>query len=224
MSNLLRVSSKTVTLSRRFADLHEGEISKLQISISDSGISHQLAKYVNEKRLAIGNLPEGTKFQGPGYTMLKAFYFLDHFEENSDPVITEAEDQDPDDLSILQEGISGSLIAMHHRDYCAAADAVAKFLQPDLLAERLGPEYESLPADIREEMDRKRNYGIYGLFNQVSKPEVPVALYVIGRTQFPNFKLNEYFATQLRDSEIVRAMIERFPVITPEKIAAALNA
>jgi hypothetical protein len=127
-------------------------------------------------------------------------------------------------LSILREAIGNAQFAMHHREYLQAQTAVNQFLGRDALADQRQTEFEALSQDQKDRMVAARNYGIYGVFHLVSRPEVPLALSVVARELSSTFEIKAHLREQLENPEQVAAVTARFPEITPERIAAALEA
>lgn len=124
------------------------------------------------------------------------------------------------ELKEIREAISCSIIAMHHRDFFTAADAVTKYLGRDAYAEALATEFESLPQAEKDCMKASRNYGKYGLFHQASRREVALALTVVGLELSQTFAATvaNQLSEELADPEKAAKVTERFPDITAERI------
>ena len=130
-----------------------------------------------------------------------------------------------DELRDLDKGIAGAEIAMHHREFYAAFNACSAHLGHDTLAAQREEEFKKLPQEQQDEMTRKRDFGIYGVFglyNGSQNPEVPLALSIV-RSEKTGEGLKGKYRTALQDPTMQKKITDRFPAITPERIALVLG-
>lgn len=142
----------------------------------------------------------------------------------------------------LSEGIFGAACGMHHREIDAAYGAIEEFLGCDVLAEQRRVEFNNLPAEEKDAMRAKRDFGIYGAYHMVTRPEVPVALtYAMleeirkeaeaeGGPAAGNRAVDKAIEEMqpirrktLRDEAMQTKITARFPDMTRERIKAALT-
>lgn len=142
----------------------------------------------------------------------------------------------------LSDGIFGAACGMHHREIDAAFGAIEEFLGCDVLAEQRRVEFNNLPAADKDAMRAKRDFGIYGTYHMVTRPEVPVALtYAMleeirkeaeaqGGPAAGNRAVDKAIEEMqpirrkaLRDEATQQKITARFPDMTPARIKAALT-
>lgn len=124
----------------------------------------------------------------------------------------------------IEDGIFGATVASHHREIHDAQRAINKFLGTDTLADTRQTEFDALPANTKAEMDRNRNYGIYGLFHLATRDEVPLALSVVGKELSLAFEITARNKAALSNPDVAARVMQRFPAITQQRIALALSA
>ncbi len=124
----------------------------------------------------------------------------------------------------IENGIFGATVFMHHREIMDAQRAVNKFLGVDTLADQRQAEYDALPQHEKDRMTRAKDFGIYGVFHLATRDEVPLALSVVAKELSAAFRINAVDRGKLQNPEEAEKVTRRFPAITAERIALALNA
>lgn len=125
----------------------------------------------------------------------------------------------PKDLS---DGIFGASVAMHGRDIHAAHAAVQKYLGKDTVAEQASEEFKSLPAS-EQQYYKATGLGRFGAYTLMTTFEVEAALKIVAREMCPSQTIDDSLRRSLQDSAHAARVTERFPVITPERIAAIIG-
>lgn len=125
----------------------------------------------------------------------------------------------PKDLS---DGIFGAAVSMHHRDVVAAHEAVKKYLGQDTVAEAAAEEFAGLP-EATQNYYRATGLGRFGAYDLMTKFEVEAGLKIVAREMCPSQTIDAALERSLKDKTQAARITERFPAITPERIAAVLG-
>lgn len=122
----------------------------------------------------------------------------------------------------LKDGIFGAAVAMHHRDVTAAHEAVIKYLGKDTVAEAVSAEFQALSVS-EQQYYRATGLGRFGAYNLMTTFEVEAGLKVVAREMDRSHCFSPDFERSLRHPAQAARITERFPAITPERIAAVLG-
>lgn len=125
----------------------------------------------------------------------------------------------PKDLS---DGIFGAAVAMHHRDVVAAHEAAKKYLGKDTVAEAAAEEFAGL-SKSEQAYYRATGLGRFGVYCLMTKFEVEAGLKIVAREMCPSQTIDPSLERALKDKTQAARITERFPAITPERIAAVLG-
>lgn len=138
--------------------------------------------------------------------------------------VTVAAGKIPEALITLSDAVCGGDCLRHHRDYYALDAAATKFLGRDIEAEQIKTEWDALSAEEQNIFrDNTEGLGKYSLFKHISKPEVMLALAVVGKLLSKDFSLSAHNAQRLNDPKMVKLITTRFPILREADIAEALQ-
>ncbi|HNQ92754.1 MAG TPA: hypothetical protein PKI93_07480 [Alphaproteobacteria bacterium] len=124
----------------------------------------------------------------------------------------------------LDDALDEGFILMHNRAFYKLHRAKNKWLGEDVYAQRVEAEWDALAPEEKKAIESgAKGYGKYGMFDSVSRIEVPLALTVAVRLLSKEFNLDDYTREKLSDPEMVKRITQRFPLIQENDIAEALE-
>ncbi len=130
----------------------------------------------------------------------------------------------PAAIRYLDGALDEGFILMHRRAYGKLSDAKNKFLGRDTHQEQINAEWDALTPDQQKAIESDpKGYGKFGMFDSVSRKEVPLALTVAAKLLSKQFNVDQYCRKLLSDPEMVQRITTRFPLITAEDIQEALK-
>lgn len=127
---------------------------------------------------------------------------------------------DENDRKVLEDGISGSVLRMHRRDFLKAATAATAYLGDDREARRSATVDALLPAEAKAARAAAGQGDGLELYGQ---PTVTIALSVVARENFPDFDPRDAQDILMRDPTLIDRTEERFRGFSAERIMRSLG-
>lgn len=123
----------------------------------------------------------------------------------------------------LEDALDEAFILMHRRAFYKLNGARNKWLGIDVYAQQIEAEWDALTSEQQKAIESSGNgYGKYGMFDSISRQEVPLALIVAAKLLSPEFEISAHKREKF-NPEMVERIVQRFPLIKEADIAKALE-